>query len=497
MQIRIVKETELWNVLNFSAQMFWKQDLARYTEEGKEAFLAFLKYEDQLERYRAGQILLFAAFDKDKVCAAMELDTAGEILFLYTDPERVKMNLEEKLLQEACRLAVSSGMYNTLTVKTIPEKEEMYRRLGFDEEAGFLPEHGMMKKVLRISVEKAAAQRKPKKKSNTGLYIGIAVVAGLMFFVLIVGLFAFFIFGSIQRNQSNTGQSYVQETPFEEWDGQEMLPLPGNGDDTDESADEDDGILQAEAYIAPDAGYETEEQNDVFESDQYSSYFVSYNINYPKVSGLSDEVEDKVNQTLKDCARETVVTYYEEPTEEVKEWMMMQQNAVVASQVKYKVTYQDENLLCVAFEDYYAVGNYQNIRVGLRAVVVNVKNGEVYELGDVLETNRAFAKFWKEEAQDNYPESAFVNAYDERELAQFLEGKGTDEIGEESAGESMMVQENVKPVFMLTGEGIEVGFEYLVEDSEIGNGYLTVDFDKEDLKSFQKQAKFWKMVEEM
>ena len=49
---------------------------------------------------------------------------------------------------------------------------------------------------------------------------------------------------------------------------------------------------------------------------------------------------------------------------------------------------------------------------------------------------------------------------------------------------------------MLTGEGIEIGFEYVTEDTSVGNGYLTIDFDKEELKRFQKKPKFWKMVAE-
>ena len=205
MQIRIVKETELWSVLNFSAQMFWKQDLERYTEEGKEAFLTFLKYENQLERYRAGKILLFAAYEKETVCGALELDTQGEVLFLYTDLGYQKEHLEAKLLQEACRLAVTSNMYEYLTIKTIPEKEALYRKLGFEEEGAFVPEYGMMKKTLRMSIQKCCQQNPTKKKSNTGLYIGIAVMAGIMFLVFILGVLAFFVFGTVQRQKKPNG----------------------------------------------------------------------------------------------------------------------------------------------------------------------------------------------------------------------------------------------------------------------------------------------------
>lgn len=471
MQIRIVKETELWNVLNFSAQMFWRQDLERYTKEGKEAFLAFLKYENQLERYQAGKILLFAAYHKEKVCGALELDTQGEVLFMYVDPGYPKEHLEEKMLQEACRLAVTSNMYTHLTVKTIPEKETLYRKLGFEEEGTFVPEYGMMKKTLRMSAQKRYQENPTKKKSNTGLYIGIAVMAGIMFLVFILGVLAFFVFGTVQR-QKETGRTYAQEIPFNE----EMIPMP-----EEEPEEEHDGILQAEPYLDEHAGYEIEEENDIFESDSTSAYFISYNINYPQLSGLPEKVEKELNEKLKNCARETVITYYENPTEEMKEWMM-QQEAVVASQVNYKVTYQDDNLLCVAYEDYYAVGNYNNIRVGLRAVVANVKSGEVYDLQEVINTSHAFVNMWKKEAVEHYPENAFVNAYDAKELENFFAGNSDEE--------------QVSPIFMLTGEGIEIGFEYVTEDAFIGNGYLTIDFDQEELKPFQKEAKFWKMVAE-
>lgn len=505
MQIRIVKETELWSVLNFSAQMFWKQDLVRCTEDGKNRFMEFLKYEHQLEKFQAGEILLFAAFEQEKICGAMELDTKGNVLFLYTDSMKHAERIAGRMIQEACKLAHTSGMYQTLSAEVMPEKEPFYRQLGFFPCAENIWEDGVQKCPVQLDIESKLARNTEKKNSNTWIYIAIGAGAAVLALLLLVGLLVSFIIRQPQREQ---GWNYSAEDSYpddEYWEDDDIWG-DGNHGDNDEFWDdgdfddewdgdwddndgdnysddaENDGILTLDAYIDPGAGYEAKERIEEFQSDDASSYLVAYDVKYPEIAGLPENIQNQVNEVLKNCAMETVDKYYANPSEETKEWMLRQQYAIVISQVDYIVSYMDENLLAVAFEDWYSVGNYNSAHIGLRSVIINVNDGTVYEPEDVLEMNRDFAKMWKREVMSEYGEDEFVGACNIDNLVNMFHGRY------ESDG--------IRPALILTEDGVEIGFEYRMpgENAEDTTGYITVAFEKEDLRPYQKSSEFWKMV---
>lgn len=503
MQIRIVKETELWSVLNFSAQMFWRQDLARCTEEGKNRFMEFLKYEHQLEKFQAGEILLFAAFEQERICGAMELDTKGNVLFLYTDSMKHAERTADKLVQEACRLAHASGMYQTLHADVMPEKAPFYRQLGFFPCAENIWEDGMQKCPVQLDVESKFAGSMAKKKSNTWIYIAIGAGTAVLALFLLVGLLVFFI---VRQPQREAGWNHFTEDllPYDEywgdgndgdhdefwgdgdfewdfddeWDGD----WDDNGGDDYSDDTEDDGILSLDAYIDPRAGYEVKEQNDKYQSEDTSAYLVAYDVKYPEITGLPEHIQKKVNETLKNCAMETIDKYYTNPSDETKEWMLRQQYAIIISQVDYIVSYMDENLLAVAFEDWYSAGNYESANVALRSVIINVNDGTVYEPKDVLELNRHFAKMWKQKVTFEYGGNEFADTCDIDEIEAMFKGQ--------------YEAEGIRPAVILTEDGVEIGFGYRMpgENSQDTTGYITVEFEKDELKQYQKSSEFWKMV---
>lgn len=510
MQIRIVKEPELWNVLNFSAQMFWKQDLGRYTQEGKDAFLKFLEYEEQLEKFRKGEVILLAAYEQGNICGAMEIDTKGKILFFYMDTAKYSEAMAEELLYEACRFAKNAGMYMHLHVDAPTEKEPLYRQMGFVPCGEMIMEDGIQKRPCQLSVESKLNRGTPKKKSNTGVYIAVGAGAAVLVLLLMIGVFAS-LFVAVTRKTIEGGyppgthREYYHEWNGGAHDGDDHRGNDGvwneddswdggaeewNGDDSQDSGagndggveESDDGILSLDAYIDPNAGYEIKEQAERFQSERGSAYFVAYEVHYPEVEGLSGKAGKRINETLKQCAMETIDKYYTNPSEAGKEWMLGQPDAIVASQVDYIVSYMDEDLLTVAFQDIYAAGNYNAAYIGLRAVTFDVKNGTVYRMEDVFDMDRSFAKMWKEEVTEEYPDNEFAAAYTSEDIRRLFQGE--------------KAAEGTRPVMVLTDEGIEIGFEYRIPGTNgiDQTGYLTVVFGKDDLKHCRRDSEFWKKV---
>ena len=99
-----------------------------------------------------------------------------------------------------------------------------------------------------------------------------------------------------------------------------------------------------------------------------------------------------MNQILKDAAMANANRFYLVPDEDIKAYAKEQQEAYLASEVKYKITYMDAGLLSVAYDDHYFAGNYAAEFSALRTRVINLDTAEEYQVEDVVDGNDAFVK---------------------------------------------------------------------------------------------------------
>lgn len=143
----------------------------------------------------------------------------------------------------------------------------------------------------------------------------------------------------------------TSQSPSEGWqdggedfyDWYEQMPYSSDGQDgQDSSGQEDSGLDAIDAYVSDEADYEVKEENYSYIPDDTTSTVIQFEVYYPQIEGLSDSVQKKVNQTLENCAMETVDKLYLNPSQEMKEKVLSEDNPVLASLVEYKVTYQEK-----------------------------------------------------------------------------------------------------------------------------------------------------------
>lgn len=144
---------------------------------------------------------------------------------------------------------------------------------------------------------------------------------------------------------------------------------------------------------------------------QKEQYYVEYSedydywdvitVEYPRLEGIADEVQDQVNQIMYDAAMDRVTYWHLAPSDEVKEFQE-EYFSIFASDVNCDVTYHSQYLLSADFCEYYSAGNPVWMTNGTeRALTVDLITGQSYDLADIIDINRDFVKLWDQSYSDD------------------------------------------------------------------------------------------------
>lgn len=238
-------------------------------------------------------------------------------------------------------------------------------------------------------------------------------------------------------------------------------------------------------------GYENytvqKEQYYVEYSDEYD-YWDVLTVEYPKLSGIDDEMQTQINQLLYDTAMDRVNYWHLEPSDDVKVFQE-EHFSIFASDVNCDVTYHSQYLLSVDYKEYYSAGNPVWMTTGTeRAVTLDLLTGQSYKLEDILEINEDFVRLWDKSLCDSLGGGDYINDDDvELVLSWFLQNGDPD-------------------YFFHT-------FFYITKDKEFGIGFaadpvldgaitykpidrsLCTQLSIEELEDFKKQSDFWDKYE--
>ena len=152
--------------------------------------------------------------------------------------------------------------------------------------------------------------------------------------------------------------------------------------------------------------------------------------------------------------------------------------------MKYKVTYLTEDYLCVVFEDYSYEGSEDAYYVGLRAKSVNLKDGSVYEVKDIVDLKDAFVKDWLERMKSESGSEDILSELNTKELTKALSGEDTKN------GVYL-------PLFFADKDGLEIGFSFHYEsedESDLGYAWVTAPFDEDEIRKYQTENPFWDLL---
>ncbi len=479
MEIRMLNQQELLPSLHLVWEVFAEDVAPQYTPEGVREFQNFIKYEQLFPRFQRGDIIFFGAYEGAELCGTLALMSDGHLALFYVRKNWQRKGIGRMLFQAAYNDCVRLGV-RKMTVHSAPSAVEAYRHLGMQQTGDEQTESGIAYVPMELFVIPGLVR--PVKKSKTPVIL--AVVIGVVLLAAI-GIGGFFLV----RNVLNIAEQTVgQQDPFRDYDGEDGLYDEGNNgyDGSKDDTGEMTGIDAIEAYISDDLSYELTEDTYSETGEPNSSVTMDFYVNYPVIDGLENtQIQDTVNEALKNCALQTVDEIYENPSNEVRDRVLQADTPMLVSYVEYKVCYADNDFLSVVFEDNSYKGSEEYYDPSLRTVNISLKDGAEYQVKDVVDLSDEFLEKWVGIMQDEAGNREFLSELDKEDMRSTLSGNS---------------EENVYiPNFFVDADGIEIGYDlnYPANDpNDLGYIWVTAPFSFEDLKPFKTDSGFWNLIKD-
>lgn len=489
MDTRILKEQELLPALHLVWEVFAEEVAPSYSPEGVEEFRNFIKYDNICPMFRRGELLFFGAFEDNELKGTMAFRRDGHISLFFVSRDSQGGGIGRSLCEAAAAYCAQVLRVDKATVNAAPGAVAHYESLGFQAAGEEQVVNGIRFLPMELAIDRAAYPS--AGKSRTPMIVGIAIGSVLLLAILIFGIsIAVRGIGSYIRER----HSDVYEEPYDDRDRHDYGDDYGghnrgehNWDDYDGSYGDGgalSGLESVPAYEAGDLEYETEEQVYAYTDDEKTSMVVDFQVKYPQINGLDEELGTKVNGALKDCAMETVDKIYTNPSESVKEGVLASEYPALVSYVEYKISYINNEFVSVIFQDYSYQGDSSTYYVNLRARNISLRDGTVYEVKDIVNTGGAFMDEWMEGMKDEADDGSFLSELSREQMESALKG--------DSQGGVYVAN------FFADADGIEIGFDFNYEADDSNNhGYawVTAPFDFSDIREYKTNSAFWDEID--
>lgn len=477
MFVRTINENEILPALHLVWEVYVSDVAPLLKPEAVEGFQNFIRYENIAPRIRSGEVTLFGAFEGQELCGVSGIDRRGNILLLYIKKNWQRKGGGRQLMQVMYQFCAQVLVVTRMMMRVFPCAATAMNHLGMRDAA---PVQTVGPEVfIPMELMIAPGSMPPRREKNTAVIVG-AVVLVIAFLALLV------------KMVYNEARDVFQNPyPFDDFGNYGDYDGYGDygdwfGDDYFDGGGESlSGIDAIPEYEEKGLPFEIEEENYLDTPDDKKTTYVDFEISYPQIDGLKDEtVQEKINEELRTCAMETVDRIYENPAPEIKERVLGEEYPVIADYVKYKVTYLTEEYLCVVFEDYSYEGSEEAYYVGLRAANVNLKDGMVYEVKDIVDLKEEFVQRWLQGMESESDSEDILSELDMKEMQKALSG-------EDTKGGTYL------PVFFADKDGVEIGFSFHYDkdnEDDLGYGWVTAPFGEEEIGEFQADNPFWDLI---
>ncbi len=482
MVVQMLRRQEILEALHLMWDVFSSEIAPQYAPEGVESFRQFIKYENIDLLADRGELTFFGAWEGSLLCGAGAVNRKGHVALLFVKKERQRQGIGRLLFQEMSRFASRELAAGRITANVAPNAVEAYRSYGMRDAAPMQWENGVCFVPMEMPVSPGAAKVKKLDSRKTLLIAGVS--AGCLILLVLLSVMIY------REMQASVQWIFGEGRATQEWGSPETVdPEAGDngggyGGDTYED-DGETGIDAIPTYMEPGLAYEITEDSYSLSSDdaQTTMTTIYFEVPYPQIKGLEGDVETKVNEILKECAMETVDRLYLNPDEAVKEKVLGEEYPVLASEVSYKITYLSENIMSVAFQDLYCEGSDESFNVALRTRNINLKDGTVYAVKDIVNLDGAFIDDWLEGMRSEAQSGDILSELDEKEMKEVLSGSGQSDVYAEN--------------FFLDSEGIEIGLSFNYEEgdpNDLGFGWVTAPFSWEEIENYKTDSDFWGLV---
>ena len=470
MNIRMLEQRELLSAMHLVWDVFVENTAPLYSSEGVAEFQKFIKIEQITDLYNRREMFFWGAFEGDELQGVSAMYKSGHISLLDVRTAYQNQGIGRALFETMKQFCAQSLGLMRMTVNSAPNAVERYRSFGFQVNAHEQIQNGIRYVPMDFLISPADVRR-PNKKSQTGLVIGITVVV-----VVILIIAAVLFYRSVMNVISNQRiQNQWEENYDNSWDD-------SYGDDSYDYGDEaeNSGIESIPAYEAADLSY-TIESNEYYEDNDGSSAQMCMDVEYPQIDGLDSKQSDKINQILKECAMETADALYLNPTDEVKGYLLEQESVYIGSKVRYKVTYLSEDIISVVFEDHYFWGSRYAEFCDLRTRTINLKDGTIYEIKDIVTLDDDFMDAWYTSMKEEAPDIEVTDLLSLDTFKQVFEGE--------------FVENRYSNAFFLKDGGLEIGLSYHHgDDGQIARGWMTAPFTWDEIAPYKTDNGMWKIV---
>ncbi len=498
MEYRALKHEEILSALHMVWDVFSQDVAPDYTQQGIDDFRNFILYENIENLWNNQQLLLFGAVDKQEVMGVIALQPNGMIRLFYVRKDKQGQGIGKQLFQMAYNCCAQNLKVTKIWVHAAPGAVEKYQHLGMVQNGPMQTENGKMFVPMEMTVSPKFV--KPvKEKTGSGRYIALIIGGVLLLILLFVGgslLIRNLFVGAVSAVQQQEGSAgpgggsddygygygYGDDYGYDFGFGDDFGDYGyGSGDGESES---EGGLDAIPAYISSSLSYEIGEDTEEVTDESMTSTLIYFEIDYPTVTGLGDEMDEKVNQLLKDCATQTMDEIYTNPSDEIKERVLEASNPILSSEVSYKVCYANENFISVAFNDYCYEGNSDEYAVKLRCLNINLKDGSVYELTDLVNVDESFEQAWLAVMRSEVNNSVFLSELSDAQLIDALKGDSMDGA--------------YKAAFFVDEDGVEIGFSLRYkegDENDLGYGWVTAPFTFSEIEPYETDNSFWQSLD--
>lgn len=320
--------------------------------------------------------------------------------------------------------------------------------------------------------------------------LAIAIGAGVVFILAIV-IGGFFLVHLAYRMSLELPAELFREAPdgyyHEPWSGDFFDDYDDYGEydgGNDQRTDSQDfGLNAIDVYTAPNLSYEMKDEVYEYQDEEKQSTFIAFQVKYPQLSGGVGNDYAKVNEAIKKCAMATVDEIYTNPSEGVKETVLKASSPALISSVNYKVCYAANDFISIIFQDEHAKGDANLYDGDLRTLNINLKDGKVYEVKDIIKLSDGFVEEWLDGMRDEADNDSFLSELNKEEMKQALAGDSRNGIYTAN--------------FFVSADGIEIGYDlnYPKGDSHnLGYIWVTAPFDFDEIKPHIADSDFWDCI---
>lgn len=511
MDIRILGQQELLPALHLSWDVFVEDVAPSYTPEGVEEFRSFIKYDNMEPLCRSGELIFFGAYEEADLAGTLAVRRDGHICLFFVRKDYQDRGIGRMLCTACEEYCAQTLQVGKMTVNAAPGAVSKYASLGFQAAGEEQTVSGI--RFVPMEREITASDKPASGKSRAPLIIGIVAGGLVLLLVLLFGVY------SIGRGAFNYVREHYfggYEEPYDGWHHDDDYGDHDNGyDDHDDHRDWDDhdyhdydehdrgehsgsfgtgdygaggetdsGLEAIPAYEAEGLSYEIEEKDYTYSDKEKKSMLIDFQVKYPQINGLSGDLGKKVNDELKNCAMETVDKIYTNPSDSVKEDVLSNEYPALVSYVGYKISYINDEFISVVFQDYSYQGDSSTYHINLRTRNINLKDGTVYQVKDIVDMDEDFMDDWLYLMRDEADDDSMLSELSMAQMKQALEG---DSLGGVYTAN-----------FFVHADGIEIGFDfnYKADDShDLGYAWVTAPFDFSDIRAYKTKSAFWEAID--